>query len=210
MINLSTPPPMEVRIGEEEAGWACGICKHVFLQGGLDFCRKEAEVHCTLVCVQCGLGLGRPRPDGICLKCRHEAMRAEELKFFAEATRVPIEEVKGWVVAPFTDVYFSSMEEFEAKRHTLVEPVEFLWLCTARSFSFEGVANSIIDAELEEHYPGAEVSLAERQFLQGLLDIFAEHRGITSWERDYTRVVILDKPVLGTPAEPTSDVATPS
>jgi len=192
---------MRVTIGEEHAGWACGTCKKVFLQGDqtLETCEREADNHCALFCVWCGLGLGRPRPNAICLKCINEMERAKELACFAEATKVPMEQASGWVVVPGTDLFFESIEQFLLEQPTLEEPVEFLWLCTATHLNLDGMADLVVDQALADHYENAAVSEEDRALLQGMLDLWARNQKITSWDRDCTRAVILDKAVVGPP-----------
>lgn len=215
-MSTSKNDPMKVTIGNDLVGWACGVCRTPFIAadkhasvGNTEW--LTAQRHCSLICWRCGVGLGRPRPDATCLKCINEQLQEEERRLLEKATVVPIEEVRGAVVVPFTDTYFESIEDFFLGRDKLEEPVDFLWLCTPSKFSLEGAADSIIDAELEQHHDSAEVPSKDRALLQGMIDAWARSQDIVSWDRDYSRVVrVVERSDVGTEEVPTTDVPTPS
>jgi len=121
-----------------------------------------------------------------------EARRDREA--FEKATKIDAKDYDGWVSWPGRgqDGFFESVDELRAHcvSGKLALP-SFVWACTREPFKLD--ADHILDQALEEHHDGArgEVSSAEEQRLQTLLDEWTAKQNIVSWHEDRERVVML-------------------
>lgn len=138
---------------------------------------------------KCKCGKERPYYMMICDEC------SEKLRF-EKAKKINIEDYEGSFVYDIqTDEYFQDIDDLEEHYESEnMELPDYVYGCEAIEFSLD--MSSIVRNELNDnHFEGAEerIDVESLKSLQNIVDAWTSSQGITSYERDYSLVLLLNK-----------------
>lgn len=184
----------------DEAGkmhaYACGNCSKIF-PILIDRALALAASCCALHCRSC-LRNYHPPLVGNRLSCpdceARDGARAQarEEGLFAKATKTPAHQWDGDCLYDDGEYYFSVEELLEHYAENDSEPPQYVWDCDREKLSMS--AEHIIEAACEDHHDDAwgEISDHEKRRLQRYLDTWCDATGVSSFEPNFNRAVILE------------------
>lgn len=182
-----------VREGTEQViAQACSKCGRVYTLGD-----GYAERCCDPRCADCNVALPPKSSWTCCDECRGKRDAARMQERVAKAKRIPEAEYTGPLYVDDSscgrDGFFDDMGDLRERYEDEEQPLPAVaWACFEKRFAIPS-ADEIVDSECQngEHYDDIADSLTDTAELQLAIDAWNARQTATSWEPDYSTMIVL-------------------
>lgn len=179
--------------------YACGNCSQIFPCTNA-LALVLATSCCALHCRSCLRNYHPPLVGNrrSCPECeaRDDARaQAREEELFAKANKTPAHQWGGDFLYDDGEYYSSIEELLEHYAELESEPPQYVWDCDREKLSMS--ADEIVESACEGHHEGAcsEISDHMMRRLQRYLTTWCDATGVSSFEPNFSRAVILEEEV---------------
>jgi len=195
------PKPLALVTEDEQrlVAYACGKCGTVF-PVWKDGDRLQAVEFAAACCAPvpclggCGMLLS---PKGLrrCAPCREQYDAERERAAYEKAAKLtPAQYGDGMVYRKGygDDGYAPDLDSLLGQaEHAGIPRPAYVWACKPRPFKLD--AQDIVDAGLQDHHDDAAEGISDRAMerLQEFLDLWCKEQDITTWDPDYSRVILV-------------------